>query len=194
MTKAERTRKFIIEKAAPIVNRKGIAGTSITDIMEATKLAKGGIYGNFQSKEEICSEALSYLLTSVGAAMAARVAGKTSAKEQLFGIFDYYRDSLSMEGNYGCPMLNFGVEADDTDPVIQQKVSKASTDMEKKLCRIVQGGIDRGEFDATLDAELFALKAFAMIQGGLWMSRVQRNNRKIRVILDMLEKEIEAHC
>jgi TetR/AcrR family transcriptional repressor of nem operon len=47
MSKGENTRQFIIEKAALIMNQKGIAGTSISDIMEATKLAKGGIYRRF---------------------------------------------------------------------------------------------------------------------------------------------------
>jgi TetR/AcrR family transcriptional repressor of nem operon len=67
MTKAERTRQFIIEKAAPIFNQKGVAGTSMSDIMEATKLAKGGLYGNFESKEEICVEAYKYLTECLSA-------------------------------------------------------------------------------------------------------------------------------
>ena len=61
MTKSEKTRRFIIEQSAVIFNKKGIAGTSITDLMEATKLAKGGIYGNFNSKEEISVEVFDYL-------------------------------------------------------------------------------------------------------------------------------------
>jgi hypothetical protein len=48
MTKAERTKKYIVEKAADLINRKGIAGTSLSDIMEATQLAKGGVYGNLK--------------------------------------------------------------------------------------------------------------------------------------------------
>ena len=40
MSKAERTKQFIIEKSAPIINKKGMAGTSLSDIMEATKLAR----------------------------------------------------------------------------------------------------------------------------------------------------------
>ena len=194
MTKAERTRNFIIERSAPIINRKGVAGTSITDIMAATQLAKGGIYGNFESKEEICSEALSYLLKNIGAAMSARMAGKTSAKDQLFALFGYYRDTLTMEGHYGCPMLNFGAEADDTDPVIQQKVSKAISYTENMFRTIVQRGIDQGEFDRRLDPAMYALKAFTMIEGGLWMSRVLRNSKKMHMVLEILEKEIEEHC
>ena len=43
MTKSERTRQFIIEQSAAIINKKGVAGTAISDLMEATKLAKRGI-------------------------------------------------------------------------------------------------------------------------------------------------------
>jgi len=194
MTKAEKTRNFIIERSAPIINRKGVAGTSISDIMEATQLAKGGIYGNFESKEEICSEALYYLLKRIESSISARMAGKTSAKQQLFAIFDYYNDTLDMEGNYGCPMLNFGAEADDTDPVIRQKVGAAIRDMEILFRTVVQRGIDQKEFDERLDAESYALKAFVMIEGGLWMSRVLHNKKKIRMVLTMLKEEIEGHC
>jgi len=84
MTKAERTRQFIIEQAAPIFNKKGIAGTAISDIMEATKLAKGGVYGNFESKDEICLEAFSYLTKSLSTAINQSMEGKASAKEKLF--------------------------------------------------------------------------------------------------------------
>lgn len=43
MTKAEKTRNFIVEKTAPIFNMKGYAGTSLNDITAATGLTKGSI-------------------------------------------------------------------------------------------------------------------------------------------------------
>ena len=48
MTKAEKTKQYIIEKTAPVFNRKGFAGTSMNDIVEVTGLTKGSIYGNFE--------------------------------------------------------------------------------------------------------------------------------------------------
>jgi len=60
MSKAEKTRQFIIEKTAPIFNKKGYAATSLADITEATGLTKGSIYGNFENKEEVVIEALRY--------------------------------------------------------------------------------------------------------------------------------------
>src|ERR1700712_1217967 len=112
ITKASKTRQFIIEKAAPIFNRKGIAGTAISDIMEATKLAKGGVYGNFESKEEICVEAFNYLTKNLSSAINKSMEGKASAKDKLFALLEYYSQRLAQKNTGGCPILNFGTEAD----------------------------------------------------------------------------------
>ena len=88
MLKAERTRQFIIEKAAVLLNTKGMAGTSISDIMEATKMAKGGIYGNFENKEEICLEAFNYLSQRSSSRIEEAISGKDTFKEKLFALLD----------------------------------------------------------------------------------------------------------
>ncbi len=62
MNKAERTRHFIIEKAAPIFNTKGYAGTSLSDMTEATGLTKGSIYGNFADKDEVALACFEHIL------------------------------------------------------------------------------------------------------------------------------------
>jgi AcrR family transcriptional regulator len=191
MSKAERTRQLIIEKAALIINRKGMAGTSISDIMEATKLAKGGVYGNFESKEEICAEAFDYLLNNVNNSIQASLSEKTSAKEQLFALLDYYKTAPLKEEHYGCPLLNFGTEADDTNPLIREKVSKAITEYQGRIAKIVRKGIEAGEFKPEFDASLFAVKAFTMIEGAILVCRVQGNHRQMRIITDILRKEIE---
>lgn len=53
LSKTERTTQFIVEKSAPIFNMKGFAGTSVNDIVNATGLTKGSIYGNFENKDEV---------------------------------------------------------------------------------------------------------------------------------------------
>ena len=51
--KGEQTRKKIIEKSLQLFSVKGYFNTSINDILEATGLTKGGLYGHFPSKEDI---------------------------------------------------------------------------------------------------------------------------------------------
>jgi len=50
MKKSENTRKYIIEKVAPVFNKKGFTGTYLSDMEKATGLTKGSIYGNFKDK------------------------------------------------------------------------------------------------------------------------------------------------
>ena len=51
--KGARTRQKIIEKALRLFCVKGYYNTSINDILQATALTKGGLYGHFASKEEL---------------------------------------------------------------------------------------------------------------------------------------------
>lgn len=194
MTKAERTRHFIVEKAAPLINKKGMAATSINDIVEATQLTKGSVYGNFESKEEICYEAFDYLVKRVGSDMAMAMSRATTNEEKLYSLFNYYLGTLTQDNNFGCPLMNFGTEADDTNPIVKHKVTKAINATEGLFAKLVRAGIEAGEFQKTFDAETFSIKAFAMIEGGMWMARVQGNTKQLQVIFDSLKKEIKDYC
>jgi AcrR family transcriptional regulator len=51
--KGELTRQKIIDKSLQLFSVKGYFNTSISDILEATGLTKGGLYCHFKSKEEV---------------------------------------------------------------------------------------------------------------------------------------------
>lgn len=193
MTKAEKTRQFIIEKAAPIFNRKGVAGTAISDIMEATKLAKGGVYGNFESKEEISLEAFNYLTKELSASIDSFICDRKTAKDKLFAFLDFYKENSLSSDHCGCPLLNFGVEADDTNPALKLKVKEGVKATQAKISKLVQQGIANGEFSADFDASLFAVKMFSMIEGAIFVGRVLGNNTQFNTIIKLLKDEIEAY-
>ena len=68
MLKGEKTRERIVSKAAQLFNERGLEGTSLADLMEATGLEKGGIYRHFPSKEAVAVEAFEYAWQSEFAA------------------------------------------------------------------------------------------------------------------------------
>ena len=53
VTKGVETKQNIINKSLQLFSVKGYYNTSINDILEATGLTKGGLYGHFKSKEDI---------------------------------------------------------------------------------------------------------------------------------------------
>ncbi len=52
-TKGDLTRQKIITQSMQLFSLKGYFSTSIADIVKATGLTKGGLYGHFRNKEEI---------------------------------------------------------------------------------------------------------------------------------------------
>jgi TetR/AcrR family transcriptional regulator, transcriptional repressor for nem operon len=193
MTKAERTKHFIVEKAASIINKKGMAATSINDITEATRLTKGSVYGNFESKDEICLEAFDYLVKRLSADTEMAIGRATSSRDKLYALFDFYLGTITQDNNYGCPLMNFGTEADDTNPQVKHKVSKAILATENRIAKIIRAGIEAGEFKQSMDAESFSIKVFAMIEGGLWIARLQSNTKQLQIIIDLLKQEIKDY-
>ncbi|RZJ48336.1 MAG: TetR/AcrR family transcriptional regulator [Chryseobacterium sp.] len=190
MSKAERTRQFIIEAAAPIINKKGMAGTSLTDIMEATKLAKGGIYGNFESKEEICMEAFLYLRGNLARKLDLAVSHGKSAQEKLFNLLDVYKNDESMME--GCPILNFGTEADDTNPVMKEQVKKAAYSAQKRFFTIIDEGIKNKELSTDVNAEDFSIKIFAMVEGAILCGKLV-GNQQMAIVLESIKDDFKRY-
>jgi TetR/AcrR family transcriptional repressor of nem operon len=81
MSKAERTKQFIVEKTAPIFNTKGYAGTSLNDMINATGLTKGSIYGNFVNKDDVALAAFDYNLKKVDTIIRQEIAACESYRE-----------------------------------------------------------------------------------------------------------------
>lgn len=191
MSKAERTKQFIIEKSAPIINKKGMAGTSLSDIMEATKLAKGGIYGNFENKEEICTESFLYLRSQLGFKLDEALAKGKSAKEKLYNLLNVYGNKENMVG--GCPILNFGVEADDTNPIIKEQVKKAIRSAQKRFFDLAAEGIANKELTSEINPEQFSVKTFAMIEGAILYRKVFDNEDQIKMVFESIKSEFERY-
>lgn len=193
-TKAERTKEFIIEKAAPLFNKKGYAGTSMNDIMKATGLAKGGLYGNFKNKDEIAALAFEYSFSRMMEDLIAKVRSKKTAMEKLSAIVQYYRNyTIAPPVEGGCPLLNTAVDADDAYPFLKKKAKQALIDMLGSLQRIIQKGIDEKEIKPTVNVRREAELIFAQIEGGIMMAQISDDVSMLNRILDNLKQHIETY-
>lgn len=184
MTKAEQTQQRIVMAAARLFNRKGYAATCIRDIMEATGLQKGGIYGNFESKEQIQFAAFEYAIELVAKAMNAALEGIESAVAKLHAMLDFYEQFVfdpPVDG--GCMILNTAIEADDTNPELREWVVKALDRWRRKIGTIVRDGIASGEIRSGIDVNAFALLLIATVEGGVMLAKVYGDVEKIRIPL-----------
>ncbi|MET4141827.1 TetR/AcrR family transcriptional regulator [Pedobacter sp. UYP1] len=193
MTKAEKTRQFIIEKSAPIFNTKGISGTVMTDIMEATKLAKGSLYVHFENKEDLSYAAVDHNMQILKDISNKIINKHKTAKGKIIGFLNLFSDPLNHPVFGGCPMLNFGMEADDTSPIIADKVSSMIKEVLQELKEIVDTGIAAGEFKADWDSRKFAVMVFALMEGGNLICRTTKSNAQMKIIVQIIKDEIHRN-
>lgn len=173
MSKASRTKAFITAKTAALFNRKGYAGTSLTDMTEATGLTKGSIYGNFVDKDEVAIEAFGHNMAKLVEQVRALQATERSASGKLKAFVTVYRNGQqSPVLADGCPIINTGAEADDTHPELKAKVKDALLRWHKSISAIIQQGKLQGEFKDDINSNDFASLIIAIIEGGFTLSKI----------------------
>ncbi|WP_207234223.1 TetR/AcrR family transcriptional regulator [Pseudobacter ginsenosidimutans] len=173
MTKSEQTKAFIIETTAPLFNKKGYAGTSMSDITNATQLTKGCIYGIFANKDAVALAAFDHNLNKLNSIFQREMEKCKTAKEKLmvYGkVYANFPDYPFPSG--GCPILNTATESDDTHPELRKRVRAALNAWKKNLTILVEEGIQAGEFSKRTRPEQVALTIIAIIEGGMMISGI----------------------
>lgn len=189
LSKAERTRRFIIEKTAPVFNTKGYAGTSLGDLTHATGLTKGSIYGNFENKDEVALAAFDYNFEKITSYMKSKILAKENAIERLLAYPRVYRDFLKIPFlQPGCPILNTSTEADDTHPQLREKAVEALAFWKRSVENQVKRGIERKEIRANVNPSQFAVILCSLIEGAVMQAKVTGKSGDLRTAMDFLEK------
>jgi TetR/AcrR family transcriptional repressor of nem operon len=179
MTKGEETRQRIIRKAAPLFNQQGFEGSSMGEIMAATKLEKGGIYRHFSGKEELALEAFDY-------AWSEAIKTRTHDLDQIGNSVDRIKQFVT---NFverrptvtgGCPLFNTAVDSDDGNPLLRTRARKALEDWQGWLRSIVTQGIRKNEIRSDVSGKKVADVVIASLEGALMMARLRQSDEPLR--------------
>ncbi len=184
MSKADRTRQYILERIAPVFNQKGFDGTSLADVTEVTGLTKGALYGNFADKEEIATEAFKYSMRKVRELVGQRLSSAPTYRERLSALMDFYSSyvfSPPIPG--GCPLLNSSVEVDDHRSAMRRIVVKELTNTVTFIEGLFEKGIEAREFREDINPKELAYTIFCAIEGALIFSRVERSREPMDIIV-----------
>jgi len=187
ISKGERTRQSIIQKAAAVFNQRGYEGTSLTDLMEETGLEKGGIYRHFASKEELAVAAFDYAWSTVRQHRLRAIEGGSSPLTKLRNMIEDFAERPSVTPG-GCPLLNTAVDADDGNPILRAHVRTALQGWVNRLEKLLQEGIDSGEIRKNIDPAAVASILVATLEGSMMMWRLQTN----RTALEFARQHLSA--
>lgn len=186
--KAEKTTAYIIETVAPIFNKHGYIGTSMSDLTEATGLTKGAIYGNFENKEALALSAFEHNRSLLLQEIDNKLKIGVGAFDKLFSLLSFYKQydvfTLPMGG---CPILNVGVDAQGNNKLLAAAVKETIKEIEGKIALVLENGANKNEIRLPVPPLQFAKQLFTMIQGAVAMSTMTHDRKYLVNTITYLE-------
>lgn len=193
MSKAEQTKKYIIERVAPVFNKKGYAATSLHDLTKATGLTKGAIYGNFKNKDEVAILAFVHNLSFIRDRLREKILDGRTVLDQLLAYPKTFREIFRQVLQFGgCPIVNTAIDSGDVNESLQDAVRAAIDEWKRSIVSLVEHGIQGGEFSSNSDAEAMAHVLICLVEGGYAMTKATGEEGYMHDSLSAMESIIMA--
>ena len=197
LTKAERTTAYIIETVAPVFNKHGYIGTSMSNLTDATGLTKGALYGNFENKEALSLAAFKYSSKHLLETIDEKLDTEGNSLKKLFALTKFYRNYDTYTLNMGgCPILNVGVDAQYNNELLKGAVKETIKTIEGKIALVLENGVNNNELNLPVTPLQFAKQFYTMLQGAVAMATIT-NDRKyllntVAYLEQLVQKEITS--
>jgi TetR/AcrR family transcriptional repressor of nem operon len=174
LRKGARSRQKIVETAAVLFNQKGFIGCSMGDIVVASGLEKGTLYGHFSTKEELALLAFDYAWNDTSYKRLRNLDTVSNAVDKLKLHIDNFVNTPSFPG--GCPLSNFAVDADDGNLALRARVKNALKGWDDFLAKIVEDGQLAGEVNPEVDPHSVANLVISILEGALLLTRINKRS------------------
>jgi TetR/AcrR family transcriptional repressor of nem operon len=181
-TRGEATRQRIVEQSAAVFNRHGYSGTSMSALMDATGLEKGGLYRHFESKQDLAAAAFEYAWETVSEPRRRGLENCATSLDKLLLLVQNFVEQPPRTLPGGCPLLNTAIDSDDGNPVLRGKARVALEQWRTGIADIVRQGQKSRELRGEIDPTAVATVVIAGLEGAVMMSRLEKTREPLRAI------------
>jgi TetR/AcrR family transcriptional regulator, transcriptional repressor for nem operon len=187
------TRSRIVEAAAGLMFRHGVAGTSNEDVLAAAHVSNSQLYHYFPDKNALVRAVIEYQADGI-------INGQRPLLDQLDSLaaFRQWRDMLvdlqrqrHCEG--GCPLGSLSSELAETDEPARTALAASFDRWEAPIRDGLLRMRDRGELADGTDVGRLALGTLAALQGGLLLTQAKRDTGPLEAALDLAISQISGH-
>lgn len=184
-TRGAKTRARIIETAADLMHVRGVGGTTLDDVVLASKISKSQLYRHFVDKQALVRAVVEYVGERTIAGERERL-----SNVKTFTALRRWRDAIVErnalhDGKYGCPLGSLASEVSDQDAVARatlEALFMAWRELFEDLLRRFQ---DDGLISRETDAADLAIGFVAAVQGGYLLAQTSRDVRPMATAIDM---------
>lgn len=178
----------VVHAAMQVFWQQGFQSTSIQQLVDATGLKRGSLYGAFGDKRGLFLAALDLYATTFIAAMRTRL---EQTDDPVEALRDFVRQS-GIDGRdperlaLGCLMGKTCGEQATDDAAIRARVDRFVTDLQGVMADGLRRGQAMGLFDPDRDADAVALFIQCTLQGRALLGRARAHDSLTTGVIDEL--------
>jgi TetR/AcrR family transcriptional regulator, transcriptional repressor for nem operon len=180
--RGEATRQRVVEQSAAVFNRRGYAGTSMSELMAVTGLEKGGLYRHFASKQDLAAAAFDYAWEHVSEPRRRGLENCVTSFDKLQLLVKNFVEQPPRTLAGGCPLLNTAIDSDDGNPVLRGKARGALHEWRNRIAGIVRYGQQNRELRDAIDPGAVAAVIIASLEGAVMMSRLDQTREPLHAV------------
>jgi TetR/AcrR family transcriptional regulator, transcriptional repressor for nem operon len=184
--KGQETRQRIVDAAAGLIFRQGVANTTIEDVRAAADVSSSQLYHYFEDKTALVWAVVDHQADTM-------VGGQEMFDFSTLDGLRAWRDFViaaqrEHHCSGGCPIGSLGGQLAETDPDARAHVAEGFRRWEAEIQSGLREMQARGELppDTDTDPDTLALALLAALQGGLLLTQVKRDTKPLEAALDAM--------
>ena len=177
------SRERIVQRAAELFAERGIAGTSLDEVLAAAGAGKGQFYHYFRSRDELAAAAVEQRCAQVVTGLTQALGGVSSLAELEQALAGFIAGFEQM-GLPGCPIGTLATEVAGRNEAARLQAAAGFDAWERLLADALARMRQRGELRADAPPAMLATGLLASIEGGMVLSQTRRDVTPLRIAVN----------
>ena len=181
-----------MERAADLFAERGVAGTSLDEVLAAAGAGKSQLYHYFHGRDELVEAAVGLRCTQVLAGLSqalSTVASLAELERTLAGFVAGYEQM----GLPGCPIGSLAAEVAEHNEGARLRTAAAFDAWEQLLSDALARMRDRGELRADAAPAALARALLASIEGGMVLSQARKDPASLHIAVEAGLAQLRTH-
>jgi TetR/AcrR family transcriptional regulator, transcriptional repressor for nem operon len=183
------TRERIVAAASELIGERGIAETSLDDVIERAGVSKSQLYHYFQDRAE--------MLRAVVVHNSEIVLGGLGQFDSWKSIRSWFDSLVALQversGRGGCPIGSLVGQLTEADDGARLALAASFARWEGHLRDGLRSMQTRSKLDGRADPDELAMVTLATIQGGLLLTQARRDPGQLVIALEAAYAYLRAH-
>lgn len=187
------TRQRLVAAMADLLQRKGLHGIGLSDVLAKAQAPKGVLYHHFPGgKVELAIAAIQHSISRIVMSLEHLQTTNQSVVQALRSWLGKSQKVLEKSGfEQGCPLATVGLESTATDQELRQALQEGFSALRSALARmLIEAGM------RTARAAQFSTLIVSAYEGALLQSRVASSEKPasetMDLLLELIQLELES--